>query len=101
MDLAWNCITPVVLLTLGALAGTVMMFTFSSYLTKIPWLSKILQAIGRETFIIMAFSQILCLAITHFLTLNKLVEYALMFSLLFMIVLVKNGINKLLGNRIL
>ena len=101
MDLAWNCITPVVLLTIGAMAGTVMMFTFSSYLTKISWLSKILQAIGKETFIIMAFSQILCLAISHFFTLNKLVEYGLMFSLLLVIVLIKNGINKIAKQKIL
>lgn len=101
MDLAWNCITPVVLLTIGAMAGTVMMFTFSSYWTKISWLSKILQAIGKETFIIMAFSQILCLAISHFFTLNKLVEYGLMFSLLLVIVLIKNGINKIAKQKIL
>ena len=101
MDLAWNCITPVVLLTIGAVAGTVMMFTFSSYLTKISWLSRILQAIGKETFIIMAFSQILCLAISHFFTLNKLVEYGLMFSLLLVIVLIKNGINKSAKQKIL
>jgi len=101
MDLAWNCITPVVLLTIGAVSGTVMMFTFSSYLTKIPWVAKILQTIGKETFVIMAFSQILCLAISHFFTLNKLVEYGLMFSLLFVIVLIKNGINKVFGCKLL
>lgn len=101
MDLAWNCITPVVLLTIGAVAGTVMMFTFSSYLAKISLLSKILQAIGKETFIIMAFSQIGCLAISHFFILNKLVEYGLMFSLLFVIVLIKNGINRIAKRKIL
>lgn len=83
------------------MSGTVMMFTFSSYLTKIPWVAKILQTIGKETFIIMAFSQILCLAISHFFTLNKLVEYGLMFSLLFVIVLIKNGINKVFGCKLL
>lgn len=101
MDLAWNCITPVVLLTIGAVAGTAMMFTFSSFLTKIPWVAKILQAIGKETFVIMAFSQILCLAISHFFALNKLVEYGLMFSLLLVIVLIKNGINKIAKQKIL
>ena len=101
MDLAWNNITPVVLLTLGAVAGTVMVFTFSSYLTKMSWISTILQAIGKETFIIMAFSQILCLVISHYFTLNKLVEYGLMFSLLFVIVLVKNGINKVAKRKLL
>ena len=101
MDLAWNCITPVIFLTLGAVAGTVMMFTFSSYLTKVSWPSIILQVIGMETFVIMAFSQILCLAISHLFSCNKIIEYAIVFSLLLIIVLFKNGINKLLGNKIL
>lgn len=101
MDLAWNSITPVIFLTLGAIAGTVMMFTFSSYLTKFSWVAKTIQTIGKETFIIMAFSQILCLAISHFLTLNKLVVYGLMFSSLFVIVHIKNGINKIAKRNIL
>lgn len=101
MDLAWNCITPVALLSLGAIAGTTMMFTFSSYLTIVPWVCKILQAIGKETFVIMAFSQILCLTISHYFSFSKLVEYGLMFGWLFVIVLVKNTINKIAKRKIL
>ena len=101
MDMAFNCITPVVLLTIGALAGTIMMFTISSYLTKVPFLSNIFMTIGRETYIIMAFSQILCLAISQLYSLNKLVEYGLMFSLLVAIVFLKNGINKIAKRKIL
>lgn len=101
MDMAWNCITPVILLSLGAVAGTAMMFSFSSFLTKMPLIAKILQTIGKETFVVMAFSQILCLAINHFFSLNKLVEYGLMFSLLIVIVFIKNGINIIAKRKVL
>lgn len=101
MDMAWNNIIPVVILTTGAIAGTVMMFSIASYVTRVPWVSKIFQAIGKETFIILAFSQILCLTITHYFSLNKMVEYGLMFCLLFVIVLVKNVTHKIIKQKIL
>ena len=101
MDMAWNSIIPVILLTISAVSGTAMMFTLSSYLTKIPKFARFLETIGKETFIVMAFSQILCLTISHYFRCNKLIEYGMMFSILFFIVLMKNGINKILGQKIL
>lgn len=94
LDLAWNSITPVVLLTLGAVAGTVMMFTFSSYLTKIQWLSRILQAIGKETFIIMAFSQIIIIALNQYTALGSIPRYCILVVLLLFLARLKKQINK-------
>ncbi len=101
LDLAWNCILPVSVLTLGAVAGTVMMFMVSSYLTKMLLVANVLAAIGKETFVVLAFSQILCIAISHYYPCNKIIEYGLMFGLLFIIVLIKNGINILIGRKVL
>lgn len=101
LDLAWNRILPALPLTIGAITGTMMMFMFSSYLTKIPCMSKILQAVGKETFVIMAFSQILGAFIQHFFSYNKVIEYCCMFFLLFVIVLLKNFINKAFGIKLL
>lgn len=101
MDMAWNCITPVVLLTIGAVSGTIMMFTLSSYLTKIPWLSTIFMAIGKETFIIMAFSQVLGEFVLHFYPCNKVLEYVIMITFLLLFMLIKNGFNKLIGYKLL
>lgn len=101
LDLAWNRILPVSVLTLGAVAGTVMTFMASSYLTKMPLAANVLAAIGKETFVVLAFSQILCLTISHYYPCNKIIEYGLMFGLLFIIVLIKNGINRLIGKKVL
>ena len=101
LDLAWNSILPVSVLTIGAIAGTVMMFMVSSYLTKVPLMANVLAAIGKETFVVLAFSQILCLTISHYYPCNKIIEYGLMFGLLFVIVLIKNGINRLIGRKVL
>ena len=101
LDLAWNSILPVSALTIGAIAGTVMMFIGSSYLSKVPLIAKVFTAIGKETFVVLAFSQILCLTISHYYPCNKIIEYGFMFGLLFIIVLIRNGINRLLGRKVL
>lgn len=101
LDLAWNSILPVSVLTIGALTGTVMMFIASSYLSRVPLIAKVFAAIGKETFVVLAFSQILCLTISHYYPCNKIIEYGLMFGLLFVIVLIKNGINRLIGRKVL
>lgn len=102
LDLAWNNIIPVTILTVGAISGTLMMFTLSSWLTnKIALITKVFQAIGKETFIIMAFSQILGEMVQFFFSTNKLFEYAAMVFLLFIIVLIKNGINRLIGFKLI
>lgn len=102
LDLAWNQIRPVILLTIGAVSGTMMTFTLSSFISK--WfntISNILQAIGKETFIILAFSQIMGPVVQFYFPCNKVIEYLLVFLSLFIIVLIKNGVNKLVGYKIL
>ena len=101
LDMASNQIIPVIILTIGAISGTAMVFTVSSFLTKIPLIASVFTAIGKETFVVLAFSQILCLTISHFYPCNKIIEYGLMFCLLLFIVLIKNGINKLIGRKVL
>ena len=101
LDLAWNSIIPVTLLTIGAVSGTLMMFTLSSWLTRIAPLSKVFQVIGKETFIILAFSQILGEMVQFFYPTSKPFEYAAMFLLLTIMVLLKNGINRLIGFKLI
>ncbi len=102
LDLAWNFITPVAILTIGALSGTLMVFSISYFIDKqLCLLSRVLQSIGRETFVIMAFSQILGDVVQCFIPCNKIVEYLLMFLLLFIFAVMKNGLNKLIGFKLL
>lgn len=54
--MAWNNIIPVIPLTIGAIAGTFMIFTLSSFIVRCYSNgSSLFQYIGKETFVIVAF----------------------------------------------
>ncbi len=95
LDLAWNNITPVVALTIGALSGAAMLTTISSYIEKGPkWISSTFLAIGKETFAIMAFSQIAIVALNKYFMLNPIVKYLLLAVILTIVVILKNVVTK-------
>lgn len=94
LDMAWNNIIPVIPLTIGAISGTVMMFTFSSFMVKsLPQLSLAFQYIGRETFVIVAFSQIIIIYINIYFNCNPLIKYGLLLITLWLITYTKNRIK--------
>lgn len=102
LDMAWNKITPISLLTIGAYAGITMIFTLSSYITKYTkYTSFITQVIGQETFIIVAFSQIIIITINYYFLLNIVVKYILLIIILVIIKYAKDCINKLIGSNVL
>ena len=102
MDMAWNSITPLVPKTIGAVSGTVMIFVLSVFIEKKSvWISKVLQLIGKETYVIMALALILCYAIDAIFPCNKIIEYVIVFLCLVWFALLKNMINKLIGHKIL
>lgn len=100
LDLCFNRILPAFPLTIGALVGTFMIFVFSQLLCQsrtglARMLILILQKIGTETYIIVAFSPIIIMVINHCLSLNVLLKYFLLIVLLIMMSVIKNGIAKL------
>ncbi len=96
LDIAWNQITPVMLLTVGAVSGTLMVFSVSSYIDRyLPMFSKIFQLIGKETFVILSFSQILGFFVQFIIPCNKIVEYIIVFMLLALFAIVKNLIKSI------
>ena len=102
LDMAWNNITPVSILTLGACAGTVMMFTLSSYIDKYAkCASRLLQAIGKETYLILAFSQIIIVLLNHYFTLNSAIKYAILVVVLVALKYIKDAVNALIGKKVL
>ncbi|MCM1221095.1 MAG: acyltransferase family protein [Bacteroides sp.] len=102
LDMASNTITPVIPLTIGAVSGTLMMFTISSFIAKYSkWCSNLLQAIGRETYIIVAFSQITIILLNQHFTLNTVVKYSMLMIVLLTLKYMKDGINKLAKTNIL
>lgn len=102
LDMAWNQITPVIPLTLGTFTGTLMVFRLSVWIKNTSTMfSSILQQVGRETYVVLAFSQVTIMCINHFFTLTPLLKYAIFVIVLILLKHLKNGINRLVGIKIL
>lgn len=97
LDMAWNNIFPVVPLMIGAIAGTVMMFGLSSYIVKhLHKVSEIFQYIGRETFVVVAFSQVIIILFNAHFTCSSIIKYVILFVTLWLIIYTKNRIKVLI-----
>ena len=97
MDMAWNNILPVLPLTIGAVAGTLMMFSLSAYIEKYSvYATKLLSKIGQETFVVVAFSQIIMTVMIQYTSWSSLIRYLILAVSLVSIVVIKNFIKKLL-----
>lgn len=96
LDLCCNQILPLLPLTIAAFAGTMMVFMLSSYITNysIP-VSKVLQEVGKETYIVVAFSQIIIMTINQYITHSVLVKYSMLIVLLVTIKYAKNVITQI------
>lgn len=79
LDMSRNQCLPVIPLTIGAVAGTLFICGVSKIIDLICGrLSRILQSVGRETFIILSFSQVFIMSINKYLMLNTVVKYVLL-----------------------
>lgn len=102
LDIAWNNVTPATFLSAGAIAGTIMIFTLSSYIVKCTkFASQILQSIGKETYIILAFSQISIMLMNTYFPVNSIIKYCALMVILVIIKYLKDAINKLLKFKLL
>lgn len=102
LDLAWNDILPIIPLSIGAIAGTLMIFRISVWIENhISWCSKILQAVGKETYIVVAFSQVIIVLINRFFDISSLLKYSLLIVLLITLKYLKDTINKVAKTKIL
>lgn len=103
MDLCFNRILPSLPLTVGAVAGTYMIFVISCWIAdatnKIATFSqKVLTRIGRETYIVVAFSPIVIMLMNNYLSLNPVVKYVLLVGMLVVVCFIKNIIITLWEN---
>lgn len=102
LDMCCNHISPVFPLTFGAISGTLMVFSISSYIANYTkFCSRIMQAIGRETYIVVAFSQITIVLANTYWTHNIILKYTLLIVVLVIITYLKNCINKMAKIKIL
>lgn len=102
LDMCYNSILPVIPLTIGAVSGTLMVFMLSMFIEKhLQNVTKILIVIGRETYIVVAFSQITIMLFNEYFKFNSLVKYSLLVVVLIIIKYAKDGVNKLFKTKIL
>lgn len=97
LDMASNKILPVIPLLIGAVSGTIMIFSLSSYIEKFSKISsRILQAIGRETYVVVAFSQIIIMLMNQCFNIGALAKYLILAISLLMITRFKNLLKRII-----
>ena len=102
LDLCFNSILPFLPLTIGLIAGTLMIFMLSSWIDKhLKYVSIMLQKVGKETYLIVAFSQIIIMLLNEYFSLNLVLKYAILLLTLVALKYVKDGVNKLAKVNIL
>ena len=102
IDMAWNNVLPLFPILLPSLSGFVMISLFSSILNeKFKGISMLFQKIGRETFLILALSQIIILYINSFFHFNFIIKNCLLFTILIAFYFIKQEINRVLKRKIL
>lgn len=94
LDMAWNAVIPILPLIIGAVAGTMMVFSLSSYIEQYTeFLSKVLTKVGKETFVVVAFSQEIIILLRQYTSLHSIVCYFILLVSLISIVFVKNKLK--------
>lgn len=102
LDMCFNNIIPILPLTIGALSGTCMVFMVAILIeTYSKVLTRVLVAIGKETYIIVAFSQITIMLLNEYFQLNVAFKYGLLVCALIALKHTKDGINILFKTNIL
>lgn len=98
LDLCFNKILPFIPLFCGAIVGTILIFKISVLIVRyISFLAEILGFIGRETYIIVAFSQIIIVLLNDYFLLNIFVKYILFIFIMGIILYIKSLIKRIVN----
>lgn len=88
LDMSHNQILPLLPITLGALSGSLFLFVTSMVTDKSSKVfSKIIQSVGKETFIILSFSQIFIMMMNKYFECNFILKYC---SLIIALIILKH-----------
>lgn len=102
LDMAWNNITPIIPITIGAISGTILVYMISVFVDqKLPICSRMFQSIGRETYLILALSQIVIIYLNEIFSLSGIVKYSLLVLILVALKFIKDFINRILTIKLL
>lgn len=102
LDMCFNKLLPFVPITIGAITGTMFIFTLSALLERyLSHGARMLKDVGKETYVVVAFSQIIIMMQNEWFAYNALIKYAVLVVALITIVKIKNYVNQIIGTRIL
>ena len=102
LDMNSNHIIPMLPLTIAAFAGTFFISILSITIEKkTKNISKLLQVIGKETFLILAFSQIIIQIINKYIVINVIYKYLLLIIILILMKYVKDRIVEIYKKMVL
>lgn len=102
LDMCFNRIIPILPITIGAVSGTLFVFQLSMLCEKyFKSLAKVFISIGRETYIIVAFSQITIMLLNEYFHFNVALKYGLLVLVLVALKYMKVAINRLFNTKIL
>lgn len=99
LDICANIVLPIIPLTIGSITGTFMVFAISTLICRYTqFVSGLLTIVGRETYIIVAFSQIIIpfVNLTGF-EIPFVVKNLILIIVLIILTLIKNFIKKMIG----
>lgn len=89
LDMAANHISPIFPISIGIVAGILFTISLSLFLSKVSLLSAMLARLGRHTFEMMAFSQVIIVWLNVYFPVNPLVKYIIMFATVFVIIRIR------------
>lgn len=102
LDLCYNSVLPLLPHLLSLLAGTIMIFILSFGLDKYSKkASTLLKNVGKETYLIVAFSQVIIMLLNEYYALHTILKYSILLFSLIVLKHIKDGVNKLAKANIL
>lgn len=98
LDMACNSITPLIPILLGIIAGTTFIISISVLFQNCKLLQFTFGNIGRNTYEIMALSQVTIIMLNHYFNLHPFVKYILLVVILFVAVKIRKLIEGKFAN---
>lgn len=97
-----NKVLLIIPIMMGAISGSLMVFLVSVKMQENSrLLLRIFSVVGKETFVVVAFSQIVIMLLNHFYPMPSILKYLVLMVALTVIVYLKNLINNICKTKIL
>lgn len=102
LDMCANKVLPIIPIMMGAISGSLTVFLVSVKMQENSrLLLRIFSVVGKETFVVVAFSQIVIMLLNHFYPMPSILKYLVLMVALTVIVYLKNLINNICKTKIL